>query len=279
MLCCPSLGAPASSHHKLLNICVSVSAPRPRTNLDSRSRQKPRCSALKHSQNTVFAALQQNRDTASLPQIDWTRYHLQVLFVDRSDTVRARVATGLFERIAEWNGYGRALYPWACGVSACQTQPVDFSTTASLFSQATFLGIRAKLFAAPAEQLTLEDLDRYDVVCALGSDIKHDIISMVQPEWHGYYDAKVCTLDQFSDYVGDDILRTGGTAILESELSNIIRPVLQDSKDIPELLRPSLHKGADEWNSMIQAMIISCAGLVQYLIDAYPPDLPHYDPL
>ena len=196
MLCCPSLGAPASSHHKLLNICVSVSAPRPRTNLDSRSRQKPRCSALKHSQNTVFAALQQNRDTASLPQIDWTRYHLQVLFVDRyccsafsscssksckisihftppaggvpccqhvscrSDTVRARVATGLFERIAEWNGYGRALYPWACGVSACQTQPVDFSTTASLFSQATFLGIRAKLFAAPAEQLTLEDLDR-----------------------------------------------------------------------------------------------------------------------
>lgn len=37
--------------------------------------------------------------------------------------------------------------------------------------------------------------------------------------------------------------------------------------------------GADEWNPMIQAMIISCAGLVQYLIDAYPPDLPHYDPL
>ncbi len=84
---------------------------------------------------------------------------------------------------------------------------------------------------------------RYDVVCALGSDIKHDIINMVQPEWHGYYDAKVCILDQFSHYVGEDILRTGGTAILESELSNIIRPVLQDSTPIPDLLRPSLHKG------------------------------------
>ncbi|DBA94962.1 TPA: hypothetical protein ACH3X1_002488 [Trebouxia sp. C0004] len=120
---------------------------------------------------------------------------------------------------------------------------------------------------------------RYDVVCALASDIKHDIINMVQPEWHGYYDAKVCILDQFSHYVGEDILRTGSTAILESELSNIIRPVLQDSKPIPDLLRPSLHKGADEWNPMVHAMIISCAGLVQYLIDAYPPDLPHYDPL
>ena len=36
--------------------------------------------------------------------------------------------------------------------------------------------------------------------------------------------------------------------------------------------------GAEEWNPMVQAIIIGCAGLVQYLIDAYPPDLPHYDP-
>ncbi len=33
---------------------------------------------------------------------------------------------------------------------------------------------------------------RSDVVCASGNDIKHDYISMVQPEWNGYYDAKVC---------------------------------------------------------------------------------------
>ena len=66
---------------------------------------------------------------------------------------------------------------------------------------------------------------------------------MVQPEWHSYYAAKVCMLDQFSDYLGSDILRTGGTAVLESELSNIIRPVMQDTSTIPDLLRPSLHKG------------------------------------
>lgn len=182
---------------------------------------------------------------------------------------------------------------------------------------------------------------RYDVVVALDSDIKSDIIEMVQPEWHSYYDAKVCMLDQFSDYLGSDILRTGGTAVLESELSGIIKPVIQESKTIPDLLRPSLHKGtrgstptvvqksvecslhwlltgrplsalcralsttntlftvleiaqvtrlvhrgsanctagAEEWNPMVQAMIISCAGLVQYLVDEYPSDLPHYDPL
>lgn len=83
----------------------------------------------------------------------------------------------------------------------------------------------------------------YDVVVALDNDIKSDIIKMVQPEWHSYYDAKVCLLDQFSDYLGTDILKTGGTAVLESELSGIIRPVMQERQTIPNLLRPSLHKG------------------------------------
>ena len=37
--------------------------------------------------------------------------------------------------------------------------------------------------------------------------------------------------------------------------------------------------GAQEWNEMVQVIVVSCAGLVQYLVDAYPPDLPEYDPV
>jgi hypothetical protein len=37
--------------------------------------------------------------------------------------------------------------------------------------------------------------------------------------------------------------------------------------------------GAPEWNAMVENMIVSLAGLVQYLMDAYPPDLPEYDPV
>lgn len=69
------------------------------------------------------------------------------------------------------------------------------------------------------------------------------MLKLVQAEWHGYYDAKVCILDQFSHYLGEEILRTGGSAILETELSSIIRPILQESRAIPDLLRPSLDKG------------------------------------
>lgn len=60
---------------------------------------------------------------------------MQILFVDRSDTVRARVAAGLLERIAEWNGYGRALYPYACGVEAAEVQTTHFLVLASLHSR------------------------------------------------------------------------------------------------------------------------------------------------
>lgn len=83
---------------------------------------------------------------------------------------------------------------------------------------------------------------------------------MVQPEWHSYYDAKVCMLDQFSDYLGSDILRTGGTAVLESELSGIIKPVMQESKTIPDLLRPSLHKGTSRSNPRVaQTVATGCS--------------------
>lgn len=84
--------------------------------------------------------------------------------MDRTDTVRARVAAGLFERIAEWNGYGRALYPSACGVDAQVGGEPGLATSAALMGMAGMLGIRPKLFAAGPEQFVYEDFDRF--VCS-----------------------------------------------------------------------------------------------------------------
>jgi hypothetical protein len=62
-------------------------------------------------------------------EVDWSRYHLQILFIDADDVLRGRLAAGLFERVAEWNGYGRVLLPWTCGVDADQGgQAGDIST-------------------------------------------------------------------------------------------------------------------------------------------------------
>ncbi len=41
----------------------------------------------------------------------------------RTDTVRARIAAGLFERIAEWNGFGRVLLASTAGIEADPAAP------------------------------------------------------------------------------------------------------------------------------------------------------------
>lgn len=76
----------------------------------------------------------------------------------RTDTVRARIAAGLFERVAEWNGYGRALYPATSGVAA--NPNIDMSTTVALMVQAQLLGMRPQVFARRAEQFEYDDFDR-----------------------------------------------------------------------------------------------------------------------
>lgn len=99
---------------------------------------------------------------------------------------------------------------------------------------------------------------RHDIIVALDHEVRRDIISMTQSEWHTYYEDKVSVLNQFSQCCGGNILRTGGSALLERELSSIVRPVVQKNRkdsrgsrqsgggqqiQIPDVLRPSLSKG------------------------------------
>ena len=115
--------------------------------------------------------------------------------MDNSDTVRARVACGFFERIADWcacwsnslahalasvghvaaygvcycrNGYGRALLPQTAGVAVEATESSP-ATTAALMSQAAQLGVRPKIFTRPREPFEYADLDRCAAVLCLYS--------------------------------------------------------------------------------------------------------------
>eukprot|EP00198_Chlamydomonas_reinhardtii_P009687 XP_001699024.1 predicted protein [Chlamydomonas reinhardtii] len=102
-----------------------------------------------------------------LEEVSWSRYHLQVLFVDQTDTVRGRLAAGLFERCAEWNG---ALYPWSAGLAPGGPRDIHaISKLTALMRGATSLEILPRYFTRPPEAFELEDLDRYDLVLALDS--------------------------------------------------------------------------------------------------------------
>jgi hypothetical protein len=136
----------------------------------------------------------------SLPSVDWRRHHLQVLFVDASPGgARAKLAAALFERVAEWNGYGRALAATAAVVlppppvpspssssslasstpatkttttSATPAGPrleahprlrrppaVPLATAAALMRQAELLGLPPRDFARPAQLLDVGAAD------------------------------------------------------------------------------------------------------------------------
>ena len=49
--------------------------------------------------------------------------------------MRARIAAGFCERIAEWNGFGRIILPSAAGVDAEEGSTPDPSTSAALMAQ------------------------------------------------------------------------------------------------------------------------------------------------
>ena len=100
--------------------------------------------------------------------------------------------------------------------------------------------------------------------------------------------------------------------VLEPGLSRMVLPVLSRILTLHGIARPDLRKGvvriswptelakqlslraaragsygtdiwhgagAEEWNPMVQSIVVGCAGLVQYLADAYPPSLPDWDRL
>lgn len=331
-----------------------------------------------------------SKDDKELPKVDWSRYHLQVLFVDRTDTVLARLATGLFERVAEWNGWGRVLLPSASGLETGSSSSVEASTTATLMAQAMRLKIRPKLFASPPDQLVREDLDRFDLIVAIDGDLKQEVMDKLldsqdpyDREWWTYYTNKVTSLVDFSEYASEEtLLAKGGFALLSGELKRLIaaspsssrvarllsqggggpdgagtlRAMPQPAAESPaspsspagaaspvpnadwpagaadsitaaaaaaaaaaasvgssqaaaaaaaaalgafplgssqagpqegdapgspamEHIHADLSGSLNDWDTTVAATLLCCAGLVRYLVDSYPPDLPEYDPL
>jgi hypothetical protein len=138
-----------------------------------------------------------------LPPIDWRRHHLQILFVDASPGgARAKLAAALFERVAEWNGYGRALAATAAVVArpggaendadagatttttATAAAALPLATAAALMRQASLLNLPPRDFARAAEVLDLPgDLDMHDVIVAVDEEARDAVLRAVEADY------------------------------------------------------------------------------------------------
>eukprot|EP00879_Flechtneria_rotunda_P019598 GHRR01020591.1.p1 GENE.GHRR01020591.1~~GHRR01020591.1.p1 ORF type:complete len:190 (+),score=33.82 GHRR01020591.1:49-618(+) len=80
-----------------------------------------------------------------------------------------------------------------------------------------------------------------------------------------------------------EVQRTGGLALLPRKMSSQLQQKLQQLRSVVDVPRPSLTDatadGVAAWNWTVLTVMLGAAGLVRYLIDAYPDDLPEYDPV
>eukprot|EP00892_Ulva_mutabilis_P010733 jgi/Ulvmu1/8031/UM004_0268.1 len=216
---------------------------------------------------------------SSLPQVDWSRFHLQILFVDTDDFSNARFAHALFENIASWNGHGLSLYGWTCGTQATEYAP---ERAVSLMIRAAGLKTSPKLFTREPEQLDLRDMYIYDMIVCMNEDVKQQVLQHFEPDlrsdWdcqedRDFYKQRICKLHEFLNYVPDDKLRQkGGSALLPTQLSHMVGEDIASLKTVQDI--PTAELGAvGDWNNMLKCIVVGVAGVTQYLMDSYPEDL------
>ncbi|GAQ92727.1 hypothetical protein KFL_011100030 [Klebsormidium nitens] len=209
------------------------------------------------------------RMTEGGQSLDWGRYHLQVMFVDRYHMVRARLVEGLFTRIASWNGAGLALQPHSSGIDPAEGD----SPPSRLLEEAGRLRIGQYIVTEPPTRFQRSDLDMHDMIVAVDIGVRDEIMRMVadeSPDEQSTYGHKVRLLMDFANY--------GSASNLEDELAELMESALPGARSSLEIERPYMREWA-AWRSMVAIMVLSCSGLVRFLLDQYPDDLPDYDPV
>lgn len=95
----------------------------------------------------------------------------------RSDTVRARFALGMFERVSAWQGCSRSLAGTPCGLDAQPGSRLPLGTQAGLLSVATAWQLRPHLFTSPRLCFDVDDIDR----CAASGGVSLRLAGLAQP--------------------------------------------------------------------------------------------------
>lgn len=80
-----------------------------------------------------------------------------------------------------------------------------------------------------------------------------------------------------------EVFTMGGLALMPRGMSMQLQQDLQGLRRVLDMPRPSMTDASEAatecWDVCIRSSMLGAAGLVRYLIDSYPDDLPEYDPL
>lgn len=263
-----------------------------------RGRALPRAAsgeALPASPSQLLAERRARRWDLFRDSLDWTRYHLDVVFVEHGGTGGSRRAAGLFERVARFHGCAGAL-PAVIGTTGCPSPELDPE-------EARRLEIGPQWLDADAEPYDAPSLRHYDAVVCVDAGAAEFFRAALGELGEDAYPANVVELSDFGAYLelrrpespmkawvpdyravldpGYDDRQAGAVAPMDDALA-----VWKElPEDLAQMIQPH-YEGITSYTSLgggegdasragydDALLAFHVGGLVRFLMDTYPLDL------
>lgn len=284
---------------------------RPRRGLQSSSIPRPASSSETGGPRTPAELAEERRQGrwAELrDELDWTRYHLQVLVVERGGSGRARIAAGLFERVAQFHSCAGALPVEAAtaGGGPCLALPGDLAEE---------LNVAGHWVQRDVDDVSADTLNWYDVVVCVDGGARGALGAMLQgvggggalpphvvdlgdfgpylelrkaespmkawvPDWREEFDPGYEVRVAAAPAPRDDALAVWRS--LPEDLAQRIHPKYAEVARTVTASDMSGEDGTFGGDDDVATLAFHAAGLVRFLMDSYPLDLhggPGYVPL
>jgi len=141
----------------------------------------------------ILAQKRAGRRARVLEELDWTRYHLQINFVDAVEPsyARARVARFFFERVCASRGSSSLLYCAAGGIRPT-VQSEESMGVATVLPDLHADDLQN--LATPPYEFDAADASMYDLIVAVDEETLQRITDRL-----GYFPDSLCSLEDFSD--------------------------------------------------------------------------------
>ena len=189
--------------------------------------------------------------------VDASRYHAQVLFVD-DDNARARMAECCADALAHWADAGWWIYPHSCSLTEDQALRSDPRQEAIL----TSLGFDGTRLAAAGAALAKEDLDAYDLVVCASAAVRDAVLALGGDE---SYETSVRLLEDFAT-----VADTRSRALFDG-LDDALAQRARSRQDSGELVveGADAQRDRDGFDALLESTLVLTAALVVFLKDSF----------
>lgn len=237
-----------------------------------------------------LSVYQKARAKETSNQLDASRFHFQILFVD-NDNFHGRIAEGMLAQIAEYNDALFTLFPYSATIEASPKAPMDSAAPEEAVSVCDTLGLCSTTCSEDGTAFDLSYLDQYDLIIALDDDIQSLILRSLPAD--SGYEQKCRLLSEFLSINFCGIQNKDG--ITDKSLQDMIEPSLWErAKPFYDLVKNSpsdmFADSTTTWNDVYQprmiltesgaavpnqvgwplveaAMLVSCAGITRFCLD------------